>query len=333
MLTVTPLVTGPIGVVHVRCDAGPGTPAVTEQHSSWSLAVVRRGSFGCVCHGRRFELVPGALLVGRPGDEYVCTHDAYAGGDECLSFRLPPALVDEIDARDRVWKSGVVPPLAETAVLGEIACVAASGVRSGPEDAGPFVAHGGPAAHRAASGLAVSGVRLGPADAGAFVAHGGPAAREDSGLGLDEVGVALAARYVGAVAGRRRAPVRPVSADRRRVVDSALWIEAHAAAGVSLQQLADAAGWSAFHYLRVFSALLGVSPHQYLVRCRLRRAARLLVDDPVRPVTEVALDAGWTDLSNFVRTFHRAAGVSPRGYRRAARGDRKIFQERLARAA
>jgi AraC-like DNA-binding protein len=286
MLTVIPLVTGPIGVVQVRCDAGRGTPAVTEQHGSWSLAVVQRGSFGCICHGRRFELVPGALLVGRPGDEYVCTHDVHDGGDECLSFRLPPALVDEIDARDRVWKSCVVPPLAETAVLGEIAR-----------------------------------------------AHGGPAAHEDIGLGLDEVGVALAARYVGAVAGRRRAPVRPVSADRRRVVDSALWIEAHAGGDVSLQQLADAAGWSAFHYLRVFSALLGVSPHQYLVRCRLRRAARLLVEDHARPVTEVALDAGWADLSNFVRTFHRAAGVSPRGYRRAARGDRKIFQERLARAA
>jgi hypothetical protein len=34
--------------------------------------------------------------------------------------------------------------------------------------------------------------------------------------------------------------------------------------------------------------------------------------------------------SNFVRTFHRAAGVSPRGFRRAARGDRKILQDRLA---
>jgi AraC family transcriptional regulator len=276
MLTATPLLAGPIAVVHVRCDAGSGTPAVVEQHAAWSLAVVRRGSFGCACHGRRFELVPGSLLVGRPGDEYVCTHDAHDGGDECLSFRLPPELVDEIDARDRVWRSGVVPPLAETAVLGELA---------------------------------------------------------QSNLGLDEVGVALAARYVGALAGRRRAPVRPMSADRRRVVDSALWIETHAGEDVSLQQLADAAGWSAFHYLRVFSAVLGVSPHLYLVRCRLRQAARALTEDTARPITEVALDAGWADLSNFVRSFHRAAGISPRGYRRAARGDRKIFQERLARAA
>jgi AraC family transcriptional regulator len=41
-------------------------------------------------------------------------------------------------------------------------------------------------------------------------------------------------------------------------------------------------------------------------------------------------DVGFGDLSNFVRSFHRAAGVSPRRFRQAAKGDRKIFQERLA---
>ena len=40
---------------------------------------------------------------------------------------------------------------------------------------------------------------------------------------------------------------------------------------------------------------------------------------------------GFGDLSNFVRTFRRAAGVSPRGFRKASKGDRKILQERLAR--
>jgi AraC family transcriptional regulator len=47
-------------------------------------------------------------------------------------------------------------------------------------------------------------------------------------------------------------------------------------------------------------------------------------------VTDVSLEAGFSDLSNFVRSFHRTAGLSPRAFRRAARGDRKIFQERLA---
>jgi AraC family transcriptional regulator len=46
-------------------------------------------------------------------------------------------------------------------------------------------------------------------------------------------------------------------------------------------------------------------------------------------ITRVAYEVGFADLSNFVRTFQRAAGVSPRGYRHAARGDRARLRERL----
>ena len=56
--------------------------------------------------------------------------------------------------------------------------------------------------------------------------------------------------------------------------------------------------------------MLGVTPHQYLVRSRLRHAARLLADDD-SPITDIAYDVGFADLSNFVRTFHRAAGARP----------------------
>ncbi len=79
-----------------------------------------------------------------------------------------------------------------------------------------------------------------------------------------------------------------------------------------------------------FRSVLGVTPHQYLVRSRLRHAARLLGRRRQSPITDVAYDVGFADLSNFVRTFHRAAGVSPRRFREASRGMRKIFQERLA---
>ena len=74
---------------------------------------------------------------------------------------------------------------------------------------------------------------------------------------------------------------------------------------------------------------LGVTPHQYLVRARLRRAARLLAEEE-RSITGIAYDVGFGDLSNFVRTFRRAAGVSPRAFRKAAKGERNILQDRLA---
>jgi AraC-like DNA-binding protein len=112
-------------------------------------------------------------------------------------------------------------------------------------------------------------------------------------------------------------------------VEAALRIDALSHEPIDLEDAARAAGLSPFHFLRLFAAVLGVTPHQYLVRSRLRRAARLLAGD-TRSITDVALDVGFGDLSNFVRTFHRAAGVSPRRFRQAAKGDRKILQDRIA---
>ena len=86
---------------------------------------------------------------------------------------------------------------------------------------------------------------------------------------------------------------------------------------VHLGAAAAAAGLSPFHFLRTFAEVVGVTPHQYVVRTRLRRAARLLAAT-TRPITDVAYDVGFGDLSNFVRTFRRAAGVSPRRFRAAS---------------
>jgi AraC family transcriptional regulator len=105
----------------------------------------------------------------------------------------------------------------------------------------------------------------------------------------------------------------------------------HANQDINLQTLAAQAGLSVYHYLRVFAAVLGVTPHQYLLRCRLRKAARLLADED-RAITEIALDVGFADLSNFVRSFRRAAGVSPRAYRQTARTQRHDLQQAIARS-
>lgn len=140
-----------------------------------------------------------------------------------------------------------------------------------------------------------------------------------------EIGLMLAARLSALVSGEDpAASLGTVSpADRRRAVRAAMRIDAECERGASLAELARDAGLSPFHFLRVFAAVLGVTPHQYLVRCRLRRAARRLADRDI-PVTTVAHDAGFADLSNFVRTFHRAAGMSPRRFR-------NFLQDRSAR--
>jgi AraC-like DNA-binding protein len=266
-----------ISVSDFRCTAAPGDTPFVECYASHSISYVRKGSFGCRCRGRFFELVAGSILVGYPGDEFVCTHD-HVCGDECLSFFLTDELVDAIGDRPEAWRVGAAPPLPELMVLGELAQAAADG-------------------------------------------------RSD--IGLDEIGQLFAHRFVEVISGRTHQPEPAKTRDRRRAVETALWIDTHSHEEIDLDAAAAQAELSPFHFLRLFSAVLGVTPHQYLLRSRLRHAARLLADDE-RPVTDVAYDVGFGDLSNFVRTFHRAAGVSPRKFRAASRGMRKIFQERLA---
>jgi AraC family transcriptional regulator len=267
---------GAITVLDFRCRAGPADVPFAERHAAFSISYVRRGSFGYRGAGGAAELVAGSILVGRPGDEYVCTHEHHAGGDECLSFQLAPDLIEALDG-GRAWRSGGVPPVPSLVVLGELAQAAAAG---------------------------------------------------RSEIGLDEAGLLLARRFAALLAGRSaRSPIR--ARDRRRAVEAALWLDAHASEAISLEMAARIAGLSAFHFLRIFARTLGVTPHQYLLRCRLRRAARRLAEEH-RPITEIAYDAGFADLSNFVRTFHRAAGVSPRRFRQLAGGECKILQERLA---
>jgi AraC-like DNA-binding protein len=153
------------------------------------------------------------------------------------------------------------------------------------------------------------------------------AVEEKSDVALDEAAMILASRFAASMSDA--STVQETAArDRRRAVEAALWISDHAHEPVELAKTARLAGLSPFHFLRSFAQVIGVTPHQYLVRSRLRRAARLLAERE-RAITDIAFDCGFNDLSNFIRTFRRAAGVSPRGFRRAAKGDRKNVQDRL----
>jgi AraC-like DNA-binding protein len=85
-------------------------------------------------------------------------------------------------------------------------------------------------------------------------------------------------------------------------------------AALTLRELARAAGLSPYHFLRTFERLTGVTPHQYILRTRLREAATRLIAEPDK-VLDVALDCGFGDVSNFNRAFRAEFGVSPRSYR------------------
>ncbi len=110
--------------------------------------------------------------------------------------------------------------------------------------------------------------------------------------------------------------IRP--AERSRVRDVARALEDRLCEEISLAQMAAMAGLSRYHFIRVFAAVTGETPHQRLMTLRLRAAADRLVDTQ-DPVTQVALDVGFNDLSNFIGAFRSCFGASPRAWREASR--------------
>jgi AraC-like DNA-binding protein len=122
---------------------------------------------------------------------------------------------------------------------------------------------------------------------------------------LTEAGYELAALTTGLA----EVPPSLRRGDRDRAHVAAALIETDYALDLTLEGLAAAVDTSPFHFLRLFKRELGLTPHQYLIKTRLRRAVHLLAEG--RSSTEVALAVGFGDLSNFTRTFHRQVGLPP----------------------
>ena len=101
----------------------------------------------------------------------------------------------------------------------------------------------------------------------------------------------------------------------RRLCRGRDFLYAHRAQPVTLAEAARAACLSAYHFHRHFAGAFHETPHQYLTRLRMERAARLLASSEL-PVTEVCLESGFSSLGSFSTLFHRRFGMGPREYRR-----------------
>jgi AraC-like DNA-binding protein len=133
---------------------------------------------------------------------------------------------------------------------------------------------------------------------------------------LEEIAFELAGAVVEAAARTRREPAAATQ-HHARIARVLRQLGARSETPHGLAEMARAANLSPYHFLRTFRRVTGVTPHQWLLRARLRQAAERLAASRDR-VTDIALDVGFDDLSNFMRSFRAEFGVSPRRYRSAA---------------
>jgi AraC family transcriptional regulator len=84
---------------------------------------------------------------------------------------------------------------------------------------------------------------------------------------------------------------------------------------IDLRTLAMESGYSRNHFLRMFRQATGYTPHQYLLRLRVKRAQELMKNRSM-PLIDVALESGFASHSHLSRVFRQIAGARPSEYRR-----------------
>jgi AraC-like DNA-binding protein len=99
----------------------------------------------------------------------------------------------------------------------------------------------------------------------------------------------------------------------KRIVQAKLYIDAHYAEAIDLDNIADEALFSKFHFTRLFRSIYGQTPHQYRTRLRIEKAKQLLQSGV--SVTGTCFDVGFESLGSFNSLFKREAGQNPSAYR------------------
>lgn len=263
------------------CASGPQDRPFEEQHSEVAIAIVLAGTFQYraprLRGGIAGELMaPGSLLLGNAGQHFECGHE-HGTGDRCLSFR---------------YARGYFEPIANDA-----------GARRSERE---FHLLRLPAVRGLSSLVARACAQM--------ARNGGGEQDAAAAISWEELGLQLAAQAVRLANGVAQiAPEAPPSTVAR-ITRALRAIDAQPEAKLTIAFLAEEAGLSSFHFLRTFEQVTGVTPHQYLRRLRLRKAATRLITRPVK-VLDVALDCGFDDASNFNRAFKREFGVTPRFFR------------------
>lgn len=225
-------------------------------------------------------MTPGSLLLGSAGQCYECGHQ-HGAGDRCLSFWYTPDYFERL-AADAGGMGRPEFPVLRVPPLRALSSVVA----------------------RACAGLA-----------GQTSSCSTNEGHDRMEAPWEELSVQLAVQALQVLGGFSPNPLSALPSAVARVTRAVRKIDRHPGAGLTLGSLAREAGLSAFHFLRTFESLTGLTPHQYVLRARLRAAATRLAAESAK-VLDIAFDCGFGDVSNFNRAFRTEFGVSPRVFRK-----------------
>ena len=115
--------------------------------------------------------------------------------------------------------------------------------------------------------------------------------------------------------------------NRESILRSIRYIEANLGESIPVSDVAREAGYSLYHFIRLFSAITGFTPKDYILHRKLTEAAKLIASTD-RRIIDIAFEFEFQTHESFTRAFRRFFGENPAEYRRSG-GDGKLFLEPL----
>lgn len=150
------------------------------------------------------------------------------------------------------------------------------------------------------------------------------AERKHSGLFLDHALVTLLTALIAycdtCQSSKREARPPEVKLAPWRVSRATDFMVANLGQGFTIRELAECVGLSQYHFLRAFAATTGQTPYQWLTHQRMERAKDLLRHTD-RPITQIAVDLGFSSAGHFAVRFRQLLGFSPGEWRRTFSDD------------
>lgn len=103
----------------------------------------------------------------------------------------------------------------------------------------------------------------------------------------------------------------------KRIVLAKLFIDEHFSESIDLENIADCAYFSKFHFIRLFKSIYGKTPHQYLTTVRIEKAKVFLQKG--NQVSDTCFAVGFDSISSFSGLFRRYTKLSPVEYQQQFR--------------
>lgn len=102
----------------------------------------------------------------------------------------------------------------------------------------------------------------------------------------------------------------------RQVLRAKDIIATHLAGNLSVQAIATECALSRSHFSRAFKQTTGMAPHAWLMQMRFEKAKELMLSQPLKPISSIAQECGFSDQSHLTRVFTRTLGIPPVAWRR-----------------